>query len=65
MEIHLPVFLTEKDIAGRLNVSLSSVRNWRAKRSGPPTVYVGKSVRYPVDGFSNWLTTLSKGVGQS
>jgi predicted DNA-binding transcriptional regulator AlpA len=47
--------LTEKDVAVALRMSLSAIRNWRSKKIGPPTINLGKSVRYPEDAFEKWL----------
>ena len=39
--------LDDVEVADRLNVSLQTVRNWRARREGPRYVKLGKrSVRY-------------------
>ena len=47
--------LDEQELAARLNISVSTLRNWRVARRGPPFVKLGlRSVRYrlaDVEGF--------------
>ena len=47
--------LDEKELAERLSVSVSTVRNWRYTYQGPPVTKVGRSVRYDLSECENWL----------
>src|SRR5262245_16738097 len=50
------IFLTADEVAERYRgeVSVGTLRNWRAQRLGPPFVKIGKSVLYPVQGLDEW-----------
>lgn len=50
--------LREKDVAEALNISLPTLRRWRAAVSGPPFVKIGASVRYVSDDVDEWVRTL-------
>ena len=41
-------YLTEKELANRSKLSLSTLRNYRAERKIFPFIKIGRSVRYPV-----------------
>jgi excisionase family DNA binding protein len=41
-----PAYLTEREVAYRLNVSLALLRKWRIQKKGPKFVKVGRLVRY-------------------
>ena len=49
-------FLTTEEVAERYRgeISLGTLRNWRAQRIGPPFVKIGKSVLYPVQALDDW-----------
>ncbi|AGK59735.1 hypothetical protein HYPDE_40333 [Hyphomicrobium denitrificans 1NES1] len=49
-------FLTADEVAERYRgeISVGTLRNWRAQRVGPPFVKVGKSVLYPLQGLDEW-----------
>ncbi|MBV9757131.1 MAG: helix-turn-helix domain-containing protein [Alphaproteobacteria bacterium] len=49
-------FLTADEVSERYRgqVSVGTLRNWRAQRVGPPFIKVGKSVLYPVQGLDEW-----------
>ena len=49
-------FLTVDEVAERYRgeISVGTLRNWRAQRIGPPFIKVGKSVLYPVQGLDEW-----------
>ena len=38
--------LTEKEVAGALNLKVSTLQRWRWDGSGPPYVKLGAAVRY-------------------
>lgn len=49
-------FLTAEEVAERYRgeVSIGTLRNWRAMRVGPAFVKIGKAVLYPVDELEVW-----------
>ncbi len=49
-------FLTAEEVSERYRgeVSVGTLRNWRAQRVGPPFIKIGKSVLYPVQGLDEW-----------
>ncbi len=49
-------FLTAEEVAERYRgeVTIGTLRNWRAMRVGPAFVKIGKAVLYPVDELDVW-----------
>ena len=49
-------FLTTEEVAERYRgeISVGTLRNWRAQRVGPPFMKIGKSVLYPVQALDEW-----------
>ena len=49
-------FLTTEEVAERYRgeISVGTLRNWRAQPVGPPFMKIGKSVLYPVEGLDEW-----------
>jgi excisionase family DNA binding protein len=48
--------LTGEQVAERLKVPRSTLHAWRHRGDyGPPSVRIGKHVRYPEDKFEQWL----------
>ncbi len=49
-------FLTAEEVSERYRgeVSVGTLRNWRAQRVGPPFIKIGKSVLYPVQALDEW-----------
>jgi len=49
-------FLTAEEVSERYRgeVSIGTLRNWRAMRVGPAFVKIGKAVLYPVDELETW-----------
>jgi hypothetical protein len=49
-------FLTAEEVCERYRgeISIGTLRNWRALRVGPPFVKIGKSVLYPVQDLDEW-----------
>ena len=49
-------FLTAEEVSTRYRgeISVGTLRNWRAMRVGPGFVKVGKAVLYPVDQLDAW-----------
>ncbi len=54
-------FLTEKEVAQQIKVSLASLRRWRLLQRGPRFVKVGALVRYRAENLEQWLETLPAG----
>lgn len=71
MSFDLPVpLLTEAETAAALRVSLTSMRRWRQKGSGPAYRKLGKTVRYRREDVSEFLaaarrTSTSGATGNS
>jgi hypothetical protein len=49
-------FLTVEEVSERYRgeISVGTLRNWRAMRIGPAFVKIGKAVLYPVDELDAW-----------
>ena len=49
-------FLTAEEVSARYRgeVTVGTLRNWRAMRIGPAYVKIGKAVLYPVDELDAW-----------
>lgn len=47
--------LTLEDVAARLGISPSTLRWWRHRGEGPPSIRLGRHVRYPEDALEAWL----------
>lgn len=49
-------FLTAEEVHERYRgeISIGTLRNWRAMRIGPAFVKVGKAVLYPIDALDAW-----------
>jgi excisionase family DNA binding protein len=54
-------FLTEKEVAKQIRVSLASLRRWRLMRRGPRFVKVGALVRYRPEDLERWMASLPAG----
>ena len=54
-------FLTEKEVAKQIRVSLASLRRWRLVQRGPRFVKVGALVRYRPEDLQQWMETLPTG----
>jgi hypothetical protein len=51
-----PVFLTCEEVSARYRgeITIGTLRNWRAMRIGPPFVKIGKAVLYSVRDLDAW-----------
>jgi hypothetical protein len=51
-----PKFLTADEVSVRYRgeITVGTLRNWRAMRIGPAFVKIGKAVLYPVDALETW-----------
>jgi hypothetical protein len=49
-------FLTPEEVSQRYRgeITVGTLRNWRAMRIGPTFVKIGKAVLYPVDELDTW-----------
>jgi hypothetical protein len=49
-------FLTAQEVSERYRgeITVGTLRNWRAMRIGPAFVKIGKAVLYPVDELDAW-----------
>lgn len=49
-------FLTPEEVSERYRgeISVGTLRNWRAMRIGPAFVKIGKAVLYPIDQLDTW-----------
>ena len=47
--------ITDRDVARRLGVSLSTVRSWRLRRTGPRYLKFGRAVRYRLSDIDAYL----------
>ena len=54
-------FLTEKEVAKQIRVSLASLRRWRLVQRGPRFVKVGALVRYRPQDLEQWMASLPAG----
>ncbi len=57
----MQVFLTEKDVAKQINVSLATLRRWRLEQRGPRFVKIGALVRYRPEDLEQWMAALPTG----
>jgi excisionase family DNA binding protein len=57
----MQIFLTEKEVAKQIKVSLASLRRWRLLQRGPRFLKIGGLVRYRADDLEQWLETLPAG----
>ena len=49
-------FLTAEEVSERYRgeITVGTLRNWRAMRIGPPFVKIGKAVLYPIRELDAW-----------
>ena len=57
----MQIFLTEKEVAKQIKVSLASLRRWRLLQRGPRFVKVGALVRYRPEDLEQWMESLPAG----
>jgi predicted DNA-binding transcriptional regulator AlpA len=57
----VPQFLTEKQTAERLAVSVAALRRWRSENRGPGYLKFGRLVRYRSEDIDQWLGTRPQG----
>ena len=57
----MQIFLTEKELAQQIKVSLASLRRCRLLQRGPRFIKVGALGRYRAEDLEQWLETLPAG----
>jgi excisionase family DNA binding protein len=57
--------MTNPELAAYLQVPLSTVYEWRYRRTGPPGVRIGKHVRYREADVERWLADRQTAEGNS
>lgn len=45
----------EGDLAALTKTEITTLRNWRSRRFGPPFVVLGNSVLYPIGATQEWI----------
>lgn len=48
-------FLTENEVAKITGLALTTLRNWRSKKQGPPYCKVSRAVRYPLKDLHKYM----------
>ena len=51
----MTTLLTPEQVAERLGLAPSTLRNWRHLRKGPPWVSLGNRARYREDSLEEWI----------
>ncbi|MGI8946671.1 MAG: helix-turn-helix domain-containing protein [Ornithinimicrobium sp.] len=49
------MFLTVQEVADLLRVSPGTARAWAAKGEGPPSIRLGKQIRYRPEKVEEWV----------
>ena len=57
----MQIFLTEKEVAKQIKVSLATLRRWRLLQRGPRFVKVGALVRSRPEDLEHWMERLPAG----
>ena len=49
-------YLTAEEVPERYRgeITVGTLRNWRAMRIGPPFIKIGKAVLYPIEALDAW-----------
>lgn len=56
-------WLTERELADKIRMSVQSLRVWRRTGTGPRFVKIGHAVRYRASDVQAWIGTLPVGGG--
>ena len=59
-QISFPSFLSEKEAAAYLRVSLSTIRRWRRARTGPQFFKFGDVLRYARKALDEFIAKYTK-----
>jgi predicted DNA-binding transcriptional regulator AlpA len=57
-------FLTEKEVADWLHLSLPAIRRWRYEGRGPKFTKLSSAVRYAVSDVQSWIASRPTGGGR-
>lgn len=49
-----PIYLTEKNLAARWNITIKTLQRWRWQGGGPPFLKFGGNVRYALNDILNY-----------
>ena len=49
-----PVYLTQRDLAARLRLSVRTIERWRAAKNGPAWITIGRSIRSRMSDVLAW-----------
>jgi len=52
-------WLTIEQLCERFQIPITTARWWRAQRTGPPAVKVGRFIRYRIADVEEWEASLS------
>lgn len=61
MTTNIAELLTAEELAERLKVPVSTVHTWRYRGDGPPSLKVGRYVRYERAAVQQWLEGCARG----
>jgi len=54
-------FLTDREVASWLHVSVAAVRRWRFLNIGPKFIKIGSAVRYDPSAVERWIASRPSG----
>lgn len=49
--------LTEEQVAGQFQLSVATLRNWRAQKRGPEPTKIGRRCWYRQDALQKWVAS--------
>ena len=55
-------WLTRRQVAEEVGVSVDTLERWENRRCGPPCVRLGRKVIYRADAFREWLVSRERGA---
>ncbi len=59
------IFLTENEVAKKLNFSQRTLANWRKSSKGPPFKTIAdRSIRYPLNSLIEWIENRNQEIKQ-
>jgi len=58
MKVPQAQLLTEKQVSIITGLAVATLRNWRCKRVGPPSLKLGGAVRYRAADIDRWIERL-------
>ena len=54
-------WLTERQVATTINMTVAALRKWRILNEGPEFRRFGRSVRYSQESLQNWISGCERG----